>query len=342
MQDLILERLYLSYLTKDFRSLKAYLDDLTRYKIEIDSETEKAYVLRNLTSKYSDFNNLHFSEQVSAWDYFQESEYKNYCQNILKINQELESYSCAELQEAIVKLHQAVMLLLDGYETKVNELKKNYQKKSKIPFFKSRTWKDTSCVFHATKLQYILEALSEGKIHGRTGQRYWEDGKRRKDNDPEYNDSYWMKGISTTRSLEYASNWADVVLVLDLEKIKNTKEVVPYAWNYLMSYNAHNKKETEEFVVLSKQKRKYIKLEDPEFKKEYDEAMGSGDEEIIKIYQDLATKPYQSKDPEGFIDLNKCLKGIFLVGDVVDIFGVDNNIISELLKHPQFLGILER
>ena len=342
MHDLVLERVHLAYLSKDFRVLKEYLEDLTRFKFEITSENEKQYIMRNLSSQHSGFNKIHIQEQILAWEYFQVNEYRNYCATILKINQELETYSCLEMQEAIIQLHQCVQFLLDGYEDKLIELKKTYQKKSKIPLFKSRSWKDSSCVFHAIKLQYILEIISEGKIHGRTGQRYWDDGKRRKDNDPEYNDSYWMKGISTTRSLEYAANWADIVLVLDLEVIKKNKEVVPYAWNYLMSHDAHNKKETEEFIVLAKKKRKYIRIEDPEFKKEYDEAMESGDDEIIKIYQNMAQKPYQSKDPEGFIDLNKCLKGIFLVGDVVDIFGGDNQVITELLKHPKFLGILER
>lgn len=342
MKDLYLERVHLSYLTKDLRVLKDYCDDLARLKNEISSDNERQYILRILTSEYSDFNKLHIKEQILAWEYFQVLDYRNYCEIIFKINQELETYSNSELQEAIIRLHQGVVSLLDGYEETLEELKKAYKKKTQIPLFQSRSWKNNLCVFHATKLENISQALSEGRIYGRTGQRYWEDGKRRKDKDPEYNDSYWMKGISTTRSLEYAASWAGIVLVLDLEVIKQNKEVVPYAWNYLMSHNAHNKKETEEFVVLAKNKRKYIRLEDPEFKQEYDEAMSSGNEEIIKIYQDQAQRPYQSKDPEGFIDLNKCLKGIFIVGYVVDIFGVDHPVISELLKHPKFLGILER
>ena len=53
--------------------------------------------------------------------------------------------------------------------------------------------------------------LINNKIDGYTWQRYWPDGKRRKDDDPDYNKSFYMKGLSLTREIDYAKSWNGVV-----------------------------------------------------------------------------------------------------------------------------------
>lgn len=223
------------------------------------------------------------------------------------------------------------------------ELTKKCDHACRQEVMRNKAWShQDQVVFHSIKLEYIKEILSEKKIRGRTTQRYWEDGKRRQDHEAEYQDSFWMKGISTTRNLSFAVSWAAVTLVLDLNKIKQKKEVIPFAWNFQMKSSQHNKKETEEFVVLSKKNRKFKNFEDAEFMKEYKEAMSSSDPEVVAHYKAQYDKfnYHLMKEPEGELELSSILMGVILKADIIDIYGIDNEDIQFVLNHPLFLGIL--
>lgn len=224
-------------------------------------------------------------------------------------------------------------------------LKNEYQKVSKLHLISAKTWSASNqVVFHGIKFDYAGLILEEKKINGYTTQRYWADGKRRQDHEEDYESSLWMKGISTTRSLEFASNWAPVVLVLDLSKIKQGKEVVPYAWNYQMKNSDNLKKETEEFVVLSRTGKTLKMSENAEFMKEYQEGIQSTDPEVRDYYDKAILKNDMQafKQPAGDLDISRCLMGVFLVGYIVDIYGIDNPVIQQVINHPKFIGILER
>lgn len=224
-------------------------------------------------------------------------------------------------------------------------LKQDYQKVSKLHLFSAKTWTASNqVVFHGIKFEYAGGILEENKIKGYTTQRYWADGKRRKDHEKDYEDSLWMKGISTTRSLEFASHWAPVVLVLDLSVISQAKEVVPYAWNFHMKDSNNFKKETEEFVVLSRTGRRFKMNENEEFMKEYQEGIKDQDPEVRAYYEKAILKLDMEsfEAPAGELDISKCLMGIFLVGYIVDIYGLDHPVIQQVLNHPKFIGILEK
>lgn len=50
-------------------------------------------------------------------------------------------------------------------------------------------------LYHAISIEHFLRALEKNELEGRTTQRYWLDGIRRKDNDPLYETSKWMNRI---------------------------------------------------------------------------------------------------------------------------------------------------
>ncbi len=62
-------------------------------------------------------------------------------------------------------------------------------------------------LYHGLDFNKLETILREDKIPGYTSQRYWKDGLRRKDNDPDYNNSMYYKGISTTRDINFAKQW---------------------------------------------------------------------------------------------------------------------------------------
>jgi hypothetical protein len=230
-------------------------------------------------------------------------------------------------------------------EAALELLKADYKKVSQLHLISAKTWSvSNQVVFHGIKFEYAGGILETMKIKGYTTQRYWADGKRRTDADSDYEDSFWMKGISTTRSLEFAANWAPVVLVLDLTKIKQQKEVVPYAWNFHMHGSTNFKKETEEFVVLDKTGRRFKMNENEKFMAEYHEGMKSDDPEVLAYYQKAILNHDHNSfiAPAGDLDISKIVMGVFLVGYIIDIYGIDHPVIQQVINHPLFIGILEK
>jgi hypothetical protein len=189
------------------------------------------------------------------------------------------------------------------------------------------------------------------KLDPHTSQRYWPEGKRLKDDHPEYEDSYWMYGWSMTRKKEYAMNWAGVVFEFDHEKIQQQFEIKPFSWNFLFNHNkVMKKKEFEEFVISS-----YFEKSIPQLKKEQetrhermdeiDDQLWKEDDETIKARLNnerlqLSAVPswmdiWQS--PKGrSLDLNICLKGIYVDEFLVKLYPKEIEII---MNHPKFKGV---
>jgi len=208
-------------------------------------------------------------------------------------------------------------------------------------------------VWHAINAENIIGILDDMKLKPYTSQRYWPDGKRLKDNHPEYEDSFWMYGWSTTRNKEYAMSWNSVVFELDIDKIKQQFEVKPFSWNFLFSHNTNNRKEHEEFIVSAYEKKSLPQMKEEdnlrniELDELYDQQYSEKnpvikavlDKEIEKL-EKIPNYMLRWQEPHGkSIDLNSCLKGIYLSQDTLSIYGADNKNMQAVINHPMFKGL---
>jgi len=160
-------------------------------------------------------------------------------------------------------------------------------------------------LYHNLDIERLYEFIENDELLGYSSQRFWEDGLGRKDNDSDYETSYWYKGISTTRDLNFAKYWGKhAIIVFDRDKLKTKYKIVPYQWNYTIGadYVKDYKKEREEFVVTGIQK-----------KWDYLKAVGS-------------IQP-----------LSKYMKGFYLV-DEKNIYKNDIEFYKELKNKKYFLG----
>jgi len=169
-------------------------------------------------------------------------------------------------------------------------------------------------LFHAFREEkYADIAVQNNELAATTTQRFWADGKRRKDNDPEYEGSYWMKGISVTRDIRFATKWGTVIFELDQAKITQRYKITPFNWGYSIPSNGDHKREREEFIVVKSTLDKYDRPDEE----------GGG--------LDLR----RFKSPEGAVKpLSDFLKGIYLSTYVVKELSVG----AELLNHPLLKG----
>jgi hypothetical protein len=365
MKDFSQIRLSLAEITHTTSNLKNYYTHIQRLFSSVDTikEQDVEYLINLITSetflKSQDLVNA--SLAWSKLSHKEASTIFNCLKQIISINEELSiNKNLITLQDYLPKLKELWGKWYQLTPQIIEEVKKEYKKLSTIHFFNAKSWSSSQkVVFHGVRLDYVGTILEENKIKGYTTQRYWEDGRRRTDADFDYNESLWMKGISTTRTLDFAANWAGVVLVLNLDKIKANTEVVPFAWNYHISKGSgHFKKETEEFVVLKKTGKQFKKIDNPNFKEEYDEIMGFDFNEMSKEYspeeledfrklqEDFKKKSQQSdieglKVPEGELDISNCLMGIFIAGHTIDIYGLDNPVVQQIINHDKFIGVLE-
>lgn len=199
-----------------------------------------------------------------------------------------------------------------------------------------------SPLYHAISVENFLKALKENKLEGRTTQRYWLDGIRRKDKDPDYENSKWMKGWSMTRDFDFAARFNDVVIVFDKKDIEKQFEITPYSWNFSISgvRNHDHKKEREEFVIsikTNKSTNDYKKITDRENALNRRRYRKTKDRKYLDNIVDCFEK---IKSPEGkCIDsLNVKIKGIYLS----EYFKNDNSIlINEIIKMKQFKGFFD-
>lgn len=182
-------------------------------------------------------------------------------------------------------------------------------------------------LYRAVKNEYVGQMFRDDKLVGSTTQRYWDDGKRRKDDDPEYRGSNWMKGLSFTRDKFYAMQWGDFFMAIDQEKLARHNRIIPFSWGYSSQdkYGTiDHKREREEFVLTHKGGTYETPEED-----------GSG------TYFDAKAFRTPEGEIKGFSDM---LLGFWLSEDYVrssyergelESSGIT---LDELIRHPKFKG----
>jgi hypothetical protein len=166
--------------------------------------------------------------------------------------------------------------------------------------------------------EFAIKAIEDNEIVGSTTQRFWPDGKRRKDNEPDYQSSYWMKGASFTRDFNYAASWGCVVLEIDQIILTQRTKIMPLNWGYSIPSGNDHKREREEFAITKKTPDTYNDID------------ADGEEIPTKFNYKRFSKP------EGAIkNLDKMLLGIY-----VDWRKMDHpEKIKILLDHPKFKGL---
>jgi hypothetical protein len=176
-------------------------------------------------------------------------------------------------------------------------------------------------LYHGLKFKYAIPALKANKLDAYTFQRFWPDGKRRKDDDPEYQNSYYYRGLSLTRDPKYASGWSHVIFEFNQDALKTKYKIIPYNWGYSIGkgyeQGSRVKHEREEFLITSTIDRPLT---------------NSQLSQILK-------KPGGSVEP-----LNKFLEGIYLSKRVYDIY-TDNDTkkyepIENIKSNPLYKGLL--
>lgn len=212
-------------------------------------------------------------------------------------------------------------------------------------------------LWHGLKPNHAAEAIKLMELVPHTSQRFWPNGQRLKENHPDYENSYWMYGWSTTRKKEYAMNWGEVVFELDHEKIQQNFEIKPFSWNYLFKHVNHMKKhEFEEFIISH-----YFNRSIPDLKREQEERDNLIDqllisirdiknqEEINKIkkeIEELEKIPSWFKiweSPKGKnLNLNNCLKGIYIEDFLMKESKLFEKDLSVLIEHELFKGTFSR
>lgn len=188
-------------------------------------------------------------------------------------------------------------------------------------------------LYHAfSKPKYAALSLKNNELAATSSQRFWADGKRRKDNDPEYNGSFWMKGVSFTRDFAYAKQWGDVVFQIDQTILTQQTKITPFNWGFSIPDNLfgkgnHQKREREEFAIVKKTPDTYVRSEED----------GGGFD------------ANRFNEPEGSIkNLDKMLLGIYVSDDIevkswheqeANKLGVS---IQDIIDHPKFKGFYKR
>ena len=183
-------------------------------------------------------------------------------------------------------------------------------------------------LYHAIKSENALKALKEEKLGGFSIQREWAGGKRYKDDQPEYDTSSFMRGISTSRDIEYCAKWNDIIFVFDQDALKTKYKIVPYNWGYSIGrgyiQGARMKREKEEFVITGHSNSYMINSENE------DENDDKNSERFKKMIS----------EPEGYIEpLNKYLLGFFISENFEKY--TDEKDKEYFKSHPKYLGIYE-
>lgn len=217
-------------------------------------------------------------------------------------------------------------------------------------------------LWHATKVENAFLALKDGILQPHTSHRYWSDGVRRKESDPLYEDSYWMYGWSMTRKREYAAGWNHILLEFDAEKIQNTFEIQPLAWNNLFAHNKTMvKKEFEEFVIahyepitinqLKQQQEAKTTYIDELYDQLYSSKISEEEKQNLQILLDQANKEDCSwlkkwQTPKGKpMSVDKCLVGIYMSEFIANLILNNDDTKSDsykkmksIIDHPLFKG----
>lgn len=108
-------------------------------------------------------------------------------------------------------------------------------------------------LYHAIEFKKGEKAIRSNKLDCYSFQRIWDEGKRLKDDDPEYYKSKYLRGISLSRDIEYAKGWNNIVFEFDQSKLKTKWKIIPYNWGYSIGggyrQKERAKREREEFLI---------------------------------------------------------------------------------------------
>ena len=109
-------------------------------------------------------------------------------------------------------------------------------------------------LYHSLKYEYVMTALKNDRLACHSSQRIWPGGKRLKDDEPGYEDSWYLRGLSLTRDKYYAQGWNSVVFEFDQEKLSDRYKLLPYNWGYHIGggyrQDLRAKREREEFLIM--------------------------------------------------------------------------------------------
>lgn len=210
-------------------------------------------------------------------------------------------------------------------------------------------------LWHATSIENVLKVLENDHLKPYTKHRYWEDGKVRKDNDPQYEDSRWKNGWSLTRNKLYALSWNTVVLEFDREKINQNFKIEPLCWGYLISQikRTNYKRELEDFVLSggSRESINYYKELNEKNIEEYDNLSDKkySDAGLTKAEEERLNHFENTKfgwmslweQPDGRnLSLSKNCLGIYLNKENVEENDFKSESIIKIMSHPLFKGFL--
>lgn len=189
-------------------------------------------------------------------------------------------------------------------------------------------------LYHAfNKPVHASMAMKNNCLLATSTQRFWADGRRRKEDWPDYQNSFWMKGVSFTRDIHYAMMWGVIVFQIDQRILTQRTKVIPFNWGYhIKDYSGeypgikpqNHKREREEYAVVKKTPDTYMRPEED----------GGG----------FDTNRFQ--EPEGKIGpLNKMLTGIYLETEyALERYSHDDRMteagfgVEDFKAHPLFKG----
>lgn len=255
---------------------------------------------------------------------------------------------------------QVVIFIQDNLQPFIDLLTKiesYFNKISNIKHFQIS--KNQDYLYHATKVNIALEILNRGSILGYTSHRYWNKGVRYQTDDPEYQKSFWMKGISMTRNVDYALSWNAVTFVFDKNVIEYRHKIQCYDWFHHREDSPKVKVESEEFIVLKKTGKTFKNEENMEFLQEYKELVDGynqlPDQEKTEDIQDMISSYEKRKHYMDLRALNKpegefkfsykntnALIGFFLHSEHIQFTDTcENSEFYSLMNHPNFLGFLK-
>lgn len=144
-------------------------------------------------------------------------------------------------------------------------------------------------------------------------------------------------------------NWADIVYVLNQDKISRNYKIIPFNWGYSNTRNRapNPKRETEEFIVMGKvfnSMRQYIEDHNDKIDELYDQiAIADKNGDYDKARQLTATKKEMGDALDSFDTppslrlepLSKYLIGIY-ADEIHKTLGAKN--IEIITEHPKFIG----
>lgn len=202
-------------------------------------------------------------------------------------------------------------------------------------------------LWHGVQFKNIQHVFDKNALEARTTQRYWKNGQTFFDDERiEYENSFFLKGISTTRNKHYAMAWGDVVFLLDNEKIKQDFEVKPFAWNSTIRSAFDFKKETEEFVISDRMNQTMDQIKE-EYYDIIDSFYDNNDMSGLKHFEknvcsDQGVIGYWKRKGSRSLAFSKYVKGFFICDQKPIDCDINKNDYQELFKHPLFLGIYSK